>query len=597
MIANYFAHPGLLWGLLLIPGGWLWHVLNRKFKTINQKGLDKFIDPNLLPHLLLQRASSNKRNYNGLLYTLLVFCLILALANPRWSYKDLDAYQPTASMVILLDLSNTMNATDVSPSRIVRARQNIEDLINLSKGLKIGLIGFAGYPHLISPITDDIQTIKTFIPALDTDLTNVQGNSLARALSMAADLLGNEPGDKKSILLISDGNLASDDFSHELKTLTAHNIQVHVIGVGTTAGAPFKTKNGSLQKSQGKIVISKLNADLLKEIAKQGHGIYTEAGSTDLGIRAILLKAEQKQEDHIVAGKVRQWDERYYLFIIPAAAILLYLMRQRVLYMFIVAFCATVIYSPEVKAYEVQNMFKNSEQIGQQYYTSGNFKEAANTFKDPYHKGVALYRDGQYAQAEQAFMQVQRPAVKTDALYNAGNAQMQQRKWRAAIKSYEDVLKIAPDNFAAQHNLEIARKMLAQNADEGQSDSDCECKNKDKQSKEGKSDSVKNKNDSQEDSSNAEQKQSQESEKQQQKQQQAQQQDQDAAQKDDQEDQQGQDQDANESQESKAKHQELNMAQLSEEDARVEQWLQRIDSDIKVFLRNKFYVEDMLGAQ
>lgn len=206
-----------------------------------------------------ESESSSKVVRYGWLYAILTACIIIALANPRWSYEDLDAYQTNASMVILLDLSASMNATDVAPSRMIRARQSIEDLLNLSKALKIGLVGFAGNAHLISPITDDLATVKTYIPALsDTDLTKLQGNSLPQALHLAGELLANEPGDQKSILLVSDGNFSSTDFSKELAALRSIGINVHVLGVGTTNGAPFKNHSGALHKSQGKLVISKL---------------------------------------------------------------------------------------------------------------------------------------------------------------------------------------------------------------------------------------------------------------------------------------------------------------------------------------------------
>lgn len=598
-----FAQPLWLWGLLAIPSGWLWGLLNHKLGKTNTSGVSKFIDANLLPHILISSGNRAQRNYVGILYSLLFFCIIMALANPRWSYRDLDAFQPTASMVILLDLSTTMNATDVSPSRIIRARQSIEDLLNLSKGLKIGLIGFAGHPHLISPITDDIQTIKTYIPALDTDLTNVQGNSLHLSLRMAAELLASEPGEQKSILLVSDGNLASNDFSQELKALSAHNIQVHVLGVGTTAGAPFKNKNGSLHKAQGKVVTSKLNDTLLKSIAKQGHGIYTEATHNDIGIRAILAKSQKVDLNNVVAGKVRQWDDSYYLFLIPAAAILLYLMRQRVLYLLILGVCCAWYPGTNVYASTIKDAFKNSEQRGQQSYVEGNFKQAAETFKDPYHKGVALYRDGQFAEAEKQFKLVERADVKTSALYNAGNSQMQQKKWRAAIKSYEAVLSEEPQNFAAQHNLEIARKMLAENDQGGgEQEQEHEQEQEKEQEQEQENDKGANGKDGQQNDQSKEpsskddqqqaEKELENAEKELQQlekdlQQQNKSQSSPAEQKDGNE---------HESKNNEAK-QMNNLQQMAEDEARLEQWLNRVDSDIKVFLKNKFYVEDVLSAQ
>lgn len=616
-----FAQPLWLYALILVPIGWLWSYYWAKTNKANSQGLTKFIDQKLLVHLLVNKNNKEVKSNTGWLYTAFTICIILALANPRWGYKEFDAYQPTASMVILLDLSTSMNATDVLPSRIVRARQNIEDLLNLSHGLKIGLIGFARYPHLISPITDDIQTIRTFLPALDTDLSDLQGNSLSSSLHLATELLAAEPGDKKSILLVSDGNISASNYSKELSALQAKNIQVHVIGIGTDTGAPYKNKNGMLHKVQGKVITSKLNSATLKDIAKHGHGIYTEATYNDFGLRAILHKAETTRNNQLVEGKIRQWNDRYYMFLIPAAGILLYLMRKRVLYTLIIFLSCSSLLSSNVYAFSVQDLFTNSEQQGQKLYDAGDFKRSAESFRDPYQKGVALYRDGQFAQAEEQFNKVERSNIKTSALYNAGNSQMQQQKWRSAIKSYENVLAIEPYNPSAQHNLELARKMLAANDGQDKEDDNCECKDKDKQSnkdnKEKKGSQDKQDNSTKQDTKDKQDNTAKQDTKDKQdntakqdaqnKQDNADKQDAQSKQnniaKQDSQDKQDSNNEKNEQakatntqQKDNAMQQQANI-KLAEDEARIEQLLNRVDSDIKVFLKNKIYLEDVLSEQ
>jgi Ca-activated chloride channel family protein len=574
-----FASPFWLLGLILIPLGWAWYKYWGTISKTNLHGLNKFIDQTLLPHLLIKTNSKHKQVNYGWIYGALTFFIVIALANPRWSFDELDAYHNTASMVILFDLSASMNATDVAPSRIVSARQNVEDLINLSKGLKIGLIGFAGNAHLISPITDDLETIRNYIPALDTDLTNLQGNSLHVALRMGAELLANEPGERKSILLVSDGNFAVTDFSKELASLSAKDIKVHVLGIGTATGAPYKNNSGALHKSHGKLVISKLNSAVLQTIAKQGHGVYTEAVHNDVGVKAILAKASQTDIDQkIVAGKVRQWQDRYYWFIFPVAILLLYLIRQRVLYSFILILSMGFLATPDAHAVEFSSFFKNSEQKGQQAYINADFENAAALFNNSYNKGVALYRNGDYAKAERYFKAAQYSGYKIPALYNAGNSQMQQRKWRAAIKSYETVLQDDPDHFAAQHNLKIAMQMLAEQPekDESQDDEDQNEEQQDDQQQDQQQ-SGKNKTDSKQQDKEAEQ------EKQDNKQQ-----DQKNA-----IEQQKNDSDKNDDSKPDAS---LNADVAMIDQERAQQWLNRVDSDIKVFLKNKFYIEDVLSA-
>ena len=486
-LANFhFAHPLWLWAIFIIPLGFIWSWYWQFKSKKNQNILAKFIDEKLLPHLLISTTKERRRKRLGVVYAILIAGLVISLANPRWDYIDIDAYTPTASMVVLLDLSSTMNATDVAPSRIVRARQSIEDLLNLSKGLKIGLLGFAANPHLISPITDDVQTIKGFLPAVDTDLVSKQGCALSPALKLAKNLLDSEPGEKKSILLVGDGNFMDEDYTQILKEIAAENIGVYVMGIGTPAGAPFKDQTGALARNKDNLAISKLNQTKLREIAKIGNGIYVEANHSETGIQAILNKAEQTDSSkQVVSGKIRQWEDRYYLLLLPAAICLLYLMSQRVFYsLFFVVFVGALT-TTEVQAYELSSIFLNADQKGAQEFAQNNFSEAADIFSDPYKKGVALYKSGNFAAAEEQFNKVKRSAVKTAAKYNAGNAQMQQKKWQAAIENYEQVLELEAENLDAKFNLALAKKMLAENeqkdSEQQQSEQDNDKQNQDQQ--------------------------------------------------------------------------------------------------------------------
>jgi len=547
-LSNFnFAQPWWLLALALVPIGWIWHRYGQKFNNKNLSSLERFADQKLLPHLLLS-AAHNKKNTSshGWLYASLIACLVLALADPRWNFKEIDAYAPTASMVILMDLGATMSSTDVAPSRIINARQNVEDLLNQSLGLKVGLLGFAAIPHLISPITDDLQTVKAFLPAIDTTLITKQGDALNLALSAAEELLDSEASENKSILLVSDGNFADIDYAPQLKDLSAKNIKLFVMGVGTS-----------------------LNQAKLQTIAKEGNGIYVPANHSEADLQKILAKAQQLDSSkQVVSGKIKQWEDRYYLLLLPAVLIFLYLLSQRAFYSVFLILVVGLCNSPPATAFELHSAFQNSEQKARHAFQHANFSQAAELFKDPYRKGIALYRNGDFAGAEQQFKSAQRPAVKVAALYNAGNAQMQQKKWRAAISSYEQVLQDKPDHMDAKHNLEIARRMLADN-DNKQDDQPKE------QPKDQPKDDVQNKPDNQDNK------------------------------QDNKPDQAGQPPAQPPAQPSKPSVPledidapiEESKNEATEQEARAQQWLNRIDSDIRVFLKNKFYIEDMLSTK
>jgi Ca-activated chloride channel family protein len=573
----HFSHPLWLLGLGLIPAGWVWSQYWQKHSAKNLNFLTRFIDEKLLPYLLLNEQQSVKKNKSNIIYALLVTCLVISLANPRWNFNEIDAYAPTASMVILLDLSSTMAEKDVAPSRVIRARQHIEDLLNLSKGLKVGLIGFAANPHIISPITDDVHTIKGFLPALDTDLISKQGNALAPALNLAKELLKNEPGEKKSILLVSDGNFSDKTYVQVLKSLTAANIGVYVMG------------------------ISKSNQGKLQEIAKIGNGIYIEASHSDKGLQAILNKAEMvdstKQQ---LTGKIRNWEDRYYLFLIPAIGCLLYLMSQRVFYTLLLVVTLSIFSTNQAHAFELKSLFTNSNQKAQQQFSQANFAEAGDLFKDSYNKGVALYRAGNFCAAEKEFKNVQSPELRSAATYNAGNAQMQMKKWRAAIKSYKQVLETEPDHTDAKFNLALAEKMLAENGEEEppkDQDQEQEGDKNSQQSDQGQDNNDQNQNQNK----NQNQKQNQPPAQQQNQPSDVSSPNQDSTPSDDSTpaDDSGDGDTSTPADDAAKKTQQKQMSAQSSaaQEARAEQWLNRVHSDIKVFLRNKFYIEDMLSTK
>lgn len=592
----HFAQPLWLWGLLLIPAGIAWFLYcRRRTRQGTIGGLDKFADKTLLQHLLLNSYKTKHGMMLGWLFALVITLVVIALANPRWQYEEIEAFTPSASMVVLLDLGEQMSARDVAPSRVIRARQYIEDLVNASRGLKIGLIGFAANPHLISPITDDLQTIKNYLPALDTFLISKQGDNLSSALRMATELLSQEPGVKKSILLISDGNFVDNDFTDQIANLTKNGVTIHVLGIGTVSGAPFSDQAGRMKHAKTGLAISKLNQPVLKVIAKRGNGIYVESNMAGQGINAILNKAQHiESKDPLVSGKIRQWEDSYYWFLIPAVLLLGFLLTQRALYVVTIALVFGMTQTNDVYALE---LFKNSDQAAQQQFELTNFAEAAVTFKDPYRKGVALYRAGDYAAAEQQFNASERAEVKVAALYNAGNAQMQQKKWRAAIRSYEQVLKIQEDHDDAIFNLALAKKMLEKD--------DCDCDNPDNKNKDKQGDGDKNKDskgtgedkqDKSGDNKSDDSKQDQNSDKDKSDASNNSQNSNDASQDNQDSNADTQQQDAQNAQQDSAKSK-AEQKKLDQQEARAQQWLNRINSDIRVFLQNKFYLEDVVNKR
>ena len=160
----------------------------------------------------------------------------------------METFSQDQSLVILLDLSESMNATDIKPSALVRAKQKIEDLLNLSKGVKIGLIAFAADPHMITPLTEDKETIRHLLPSLETDLVYIQGSRLSSALEWPLQCWRQNRAIIRLLLVISDGGFEDASAITTAKKLAEKGIVIHAMGIGTVEGAPLQDQKGMSSK-------------------------------------------------------------------------------------------------------------------------------------------------------------------------------------------------------------------------------------------------------------------------------------------------------------------------------------------------------------
>jgi Ca-activated chloride channel family protein len=327
----HFAQPAWFWGLLaIVPVAiWLW----RSASKAARGPLHRYADPHLLPHLTGTRELKTTERWGRFLrWALLWTLLIVAMAGPRWDYEDVRLFHPGNNLLILLDISRSMQVDDVAPSRLGRARQEIQDLIMQNRQVRLGLIAFASVPHVLSPITEDTFTVLNTLPALSTDLVKLQGSRLTLALDRAETLLGGLPEDSaKAVLLISDGDFDEPDLIARVKELAAKGVRIHVLGVGTEEGARVPaTKGGYLTDRQGQPIISRLNEKLLEEIAQAGGGIYQTADYRDDDTAEILeAAAVSSLPPESGDERTRIWNERYYLPVLLLAALMLPQFRGR----------------------------------------------------------------------------------------------------------------------------------------------------------------------------------------------------------------------------------------------------------------------------
>jgi len=329
--AFHFSEPAWLWALLLCVPIALWLLLTARLSRGNER-LQLYADSHLLPHLLGRSgvsASTQWRRYTR--WALTWVLLVLAMAGPRWDFTDVQLFRPGTNLVVLFDLSRSMNVADVQPSRMVRAQQELADLLERNRGIRIGVIGFASIAHVVAPVTEDMNSIRRVLPALNSGLVKLQGSRLVNALDRAAELLAGQPEESvNSLLIITDGDFDEPDLAERLQDFAAADVRVHVLGIGTPGGDAIPDSTGIwLRDNNGQLVISALNEALLKSMAAAGGGIYQRADYRQRDTDRILdeVKAQALPRGD-TDERTRVWNERFYWLAGIALLLLLPLFRR-----------------------------------------------------------------------------------------------------------------------------------------------------------------------------------------------------------------------------------------------------------------------------
>ncbi len=453
-------------------------------------GWEKVCDPALL-NFQLTRTREAVGSASRLLIWLvpLMFLItIIALAGPSWQKKVQPIFQKDSALVIVLDLSLSMNARDVKPSRLERAKLKIIDILKQKKEGQTALVAYAGDAHTVSPLTIDNKTIISLLPALDSSIMPLSGSHAADAIKTAKELLVNAGYSRGDILLFTDGIDASEQqkMKQLVKQLEQQGYHTSVIGIGTQAGSPIPIpgQGGFIKDRSGQVILSKLEEQPLKAIAQAGGGFYHRLSLDDSDFKEILEqkfinKDKVKQQDE----ELEQWiDAGAYvtLLVIPLA---LFMFRKGVLSLLVgslllsslllPAFYSTPLMAeplsetaaktasaqhPGKSGFNWNDLWLTPDQQADKSFKAQNYQQAAETFKDPLWKASAYYRASKYEQALQQYSQFD----SADALYNKGNSLANLQKFPDAIKAYEHALKQNPELKDAKKNLEYLKKLLEQ---------------------------------------------------------------------------------------------------------------------------------------
>lgn len=454
--AFHFIRP--YWLLAMIPALAIVVLLLRSKLS---RGLWSAVcDAELLPYLLQEKAGRQNR---GLIITgaLAAFLAIVALAGPSWERIPAPVFRNASALMIILDLSRSMDAEDIKPSRLIRARYKIADILKQRKDGQTALLVYAGDAFTVTPLTDDTETIASQLSALSTDIMPSPGSNTAQALEKAVDLfkqaglLPSGAQEKGQIILVTDG---IDDAAVAAAATALSGIRLSVLGVGTADGAPIALPGGGFIKDeQGAIVIPKLNAEDLSRLAQAGHGIYQTISADDTDIQALLSEIKQPVAQNINGQEqtdilLDQWEDKGPWLLLPVLLLASLMFRKGVL-----CFALLLILPLPKNSYarDWQDLWQTKDQQAQQAYKRQQYERAAELFENPDWKAAAEYKAGAYTKAL-----AHPPAQTSDSFYNQGNALAQSGQLDQAIKAYEKALAIKPDDADAQFNKALVEKEL-----------------------------------------------------------------------------------------------------------------------------------------
>ena len=454
----HFIRPGWLLALLplLLLLFWMWRqrLFSRSWQAV--------IDAQLLPHLLIGDAGGQQR------WPLLVFALcgvltIIALAGPSWQKLPQPVYKKQSALIIALDLSRSMDAADIKPSRLARARFKIADLLKLRREGQTGLIVYAADAFTVTPLTDDAATIASLVPTLDTRMMPAQGSRPDRALALARELFTHAGIRDGNVLLITD--TVDPRYLAALTDSARAGYPVSILGIGSRDGAPVPAANGGFIKdSSGAIVIAKQNPQQLRQAALNGGGAYSAMTIDDQDIRGIAARVDGPDLD----GKLKQtelksdvWREQgpwLLLLVIPLAA----LAFRRGYLVLLVFICMP--YAPRAQAFDWNALWQNDNQRAAQKLHQQQPEQAAELFDDPQWKSAAHYRAGDYQQSIDALKGME----SVDADYNRGNALAKMGQYEQALQAYDRALDKDPNNEDARFNKQQIEQWLQQQQEQQQ---------------------------------------------------------------------------------------------------------------------------------
>jgi len=456
----HFLRPDWLWALPFVVAAAL--LLARR--RLGPGSWQSVVDPALAPHVL-SRSANRGAGGRWWLVGLGGVIAVVALAGPAWQRIDQPVFRSDQALVVALDLSRSMDAQDIAPSRLMRARLKILDMLERRGGGQTALVVFSANAFTVTPLTTDTDTIAALVNSLSTDIMPSRGSYPAAAINKGRALLEQAGAAVGEILLITDGG-SSPATERVARSLKGTGYTLSVLAVGTTEGAPIPRLSGGFVTDQsGQIAVPRLEEHSLRSLASAGEGRFALLSTDDRDLDLLLsgeVGSRAANDESLATDQWREEGPWLVLLLLPLA-----MLAFRRGWVFLMALAILPV-SPPAEASLWDDLWFTRNQQAQQQLEAGEAAEAAELFEDPEWRAVAQYHAKDYANSASGFAELE----ETRSLYNRGNALAQQGEFESAIDAYEEVLQLDPEHADAKYNRDLVEQAQEQQQQQQQNDGD-----------------------------------------------------------------------------------------------------------------------------
>lgn len=517
----HFYSPTYLYLLAVIPV----MVLMMAFaEWRRRKNIKKLGDKQLI-NALMADASAKRRWIKFLFMQMVIALVVIMVARPQMGIKVSHEKRNGIEVLICLDISNSMLATDVAPSRLQKSKMLIENLVDHFTKDKIGLIVFAGDAYVQLPITSDYVSAKMFLQNIEPSLIQTQGTNIGEAINLASNSFTQQENIGKAIIVITDGEDHEGGAMEAAKEASEKGYKVFILGIGNTSGAPIPVAGGGfLTDNTGNTVMTSLNEQMCKDIAAAGKGTYIHVDNTSAAQESLNDELSKMQKGDMESVVYSEFEEVYQWFGIVAIFLLILEViisetanpffnrfslykKRNVTAMVVLLLCGLSANAQNADRHFIRQGNRTFHQNVQESPAKAEVQYRKALTANPsnsqamYNLGCALLAQNKDSLAMEMFQASAKAETskqrKAMSFHNMGVIMQKQQQYGPAIEMYKEALRLTPHDNETRYNLVLCQRQQKQNQNQNQNNQNQQNKNdknKDKNKDQNDKDKNKDKN-------------------------------------------------------------------------------------------------------